>query len=64
MKIEQGQLRKWKESDFGETFYVVKVHHAKDDVRVEVRYLDSWGNGDRNYFYDEGTLLKRTILVM
>jgi len=64
MMIEQGQLRKWKELDFSDTFYVVDVHRTKDEVRVEVRYLDSCGNGDRNYFYDEGTLLKRTILVM
>ena len=64
VKIEQGQLRKWKESYFSETFYVVKVHHVKDEVRVEVRFLDSWGSEEDNYFYDEGSILKRTILVM
>ena len=64
MMIKKGQLRKWKELDFSETFYVVDVHRAKDEVRVEVRYLDSWGTNESNYFYDEGVLLKRTILVM
>lgn len=65
-KLEVGQVRVFIRDcnkDL-EQFVIVSLVNVKDDCRVEIKYLDTWGTDVLNYFVSGKSIIEDTILIM